>query len=186
MPSSAAGDPRALGRATIGANVGSMAAQPVFIELGRAAQRPLIARDGSPVPILHTLPDKIGDIVRGGDTVVVKVLTQSVPAGTTVPQGTSIDLMLSSPFNVPLGVFDGVHIALASRDVANVYNTFIREDPAVRNVLARSETFDTLSETDRGIITQAATANGVTVTNQAGSTLANVFVALQAANTFGA
>ena len=169
-----------------GAAVGSAReAQTVFIELGESAQRPLISRDGALVPIIRSIPDKIADIIRGGEDVVVKVLSQSVRAGTNVPKGTTIDLMLSSPFNVPLDVFDGVHIGLASQSVGEVHTRFVKEDPQVRNVLARNDTFEKLNETDRSVIVRAAQAKGLSISDQAGNTLANLYTTLQAASTFG-
>ncbi len=161
------------------------APQPVFIELGEAAKRPLIARDGAPVPVVKPIASKVDDLIRGGRDVIAKVLAQSIPAGTTVRQGTAIDLTLSEPLAVPLEVFDGVHVALAAKQVGEVFESFIRQSESVRNVLARNDTFEKLNDTDQAVIARAAEANNISISAQPGSTLGNLFTALQAANTFG-
>jgi hypothetical protein len=161
-------------------------AAPVFIELGESGKKPVIVRDGASVAVVRPLPDKLGDLLAGSDLVIFKVVSQSIAPGAVVPKGTSVDLVLAPPFRIPLNVFDNVHLALADQPVEAVFNNFIRNDPEVRNVLARNDSFESLSDRDKTILTQRAQAQNVQLDEQAGTNLAGLFGALQAANTFGA
>jgi hypothetical protein len=157
----------------------------VFVELGEAAQKAQIARDGVTVPSVKIDPQRLGDIIAGKPEVVAKVVSQSVPPGTTVPKGTAIDIVLAEPRGLPIGIVADFHRGLEQRTVGQVFDTFVRDNVALRSVIARNETPDTLSAADQAVITKAFSDASVPITNQPGQTLAAAFQTVQAAYTFG-
>jgi hypothetical protein len=158
---------------------------PVFVELGEGAKKALISRDGVRVPLLKPLPDRLTAVFAGTDVVSQKVVSQSIAPGTIVPKGTAVDLVLTAPGRIPLDVFDGVHAQLRPRLLQDVFTTFVRDEPEVRNVLARNESAATLSERDRSILLDVAQRKNVSITEQPDAGLGGLFTALQVANTFG-
>lgn len=174
--------PTILGRASA---VRSAPPGTVFVELGDAAQKAQIARDGVGVPQVRIDPAILGDILAGRPQVVTKVVSQSVAPGTPVPRGTSIDVVLAEPGRLPANVISDVHVALAERTVGNVFDTFIRNNAAVRNVIARHDTAATLTDADRGVIESAFAAQSVPITDAPGQTMDQAFSTLQGAFAFG-
>lgn len=157
----------------------------VFVELGEAAQKAQIARDGVQVPSIRIDPQRLGQVIAGKPEVVAKVVSQSVPPGTTVPKGTAVDIVLAEPRRLPIGIIADFHRGLEERTVGQVFDTFVRDNVALRSVIARNETPDTLSAADQAVITKAFADANVPITNQPGETLASAFQTVQAAYTFG-
>lgn len=183
-------------RAETAAAAAAAAAQPaasvraappstVFVELGEAAQKAQIARDGVGISPIALNPDALQNIIAGRPQLVTKVVSQSVAAGSVIPRGTTVDIVLAQPGLIPIDVIRDPHIALSGRTLSQVYDTFIRESPAVRNVLARNESADTLSTADRAVIQQAFTSQDLPVDDEPGRTIDQAFGSLQAAFTFG-
>src|SRR2546427_2528654 len=131
----------AVGRAT---TAGASSGGTVFVELGDAVQKAQIARDGVGVPQVRIDPDVLAGILAGRPRVVTKVVSQTVAPGTSVPRGTQVDIVLAEPFGLPAGVIRDIHVGLATRTVGNVFDTFIRNNAAVRNVIARHDSAATL------------------------------------------
>ena len=105
--------------------------------------------------------------------------------GTAVPRGTSVDVVLAQPGVLPIDVIRDPHLSLSGRSLSNVYESFVRDNPAVKNVLARNEQAATLSTADRGVIEAAFLAQDLTIGNEPGRTIEQAFGSLQAAFTFG-
>ncbi|HEV8249655.1 MAG TPA: hypothetical protein VGQ15_06745 [Gaiellaceae bacterium] len=157
----------------------------VFVELGEAAQKAQIARDGVGVAPIPIDADALQNLIVGRPQVVTKVVSQSVAPGTAVPRGTSVDIVLAQPGVLPIDVIRDPHLSLSGRTLSNVYTSFVRDNPAVRNVLARNESAETLSDSDRGVIEAAFQAQEVPITSEPGQTIDHAFRSLQAAFTFG-
>lgn len=157
----------------------------VFVELGEAAQKAQIARDGIGVPTIRLNTDALQNIIAGRPQLVTKVVSQSVAPGTAVPRGTSVDVVLAQPGALPIEVIRDPHVSLSGRTLSNVYDSFIRDNAAVRNVLARNDSATTLSTADRGVIESAFQAHDVPVSDQPGQGIEQAFSSLQAAFTFG-
>jgi hypothetical protein len=157
----------------------------VFVELGDAVQKAQIARDGVGVPQVRIDPDVLAGLLAGRPKVVTKVVSQSVAPGTSVPKGTQVDVVLAEPFRLPAGVIRDIHVGLAQKTVGEVFDTFIRNNAAVRNVIARHDTADTLTDAERGVIQSAFSAQNVPITDQPGQTLNQAFSSLQGAFAFG-
>ena len=66
-----------------------------------------------------------------------------------------MDVVLAQPGMLPIDVIRDPHLALSGRTLSNVFETFVRDNAAVKNVLARNEQAATLSTADQGMI-QAA------------------------------
>jgi hypothetical protein len=168
------------------------AAPPVFIALGDQATQAAISRNGvtvSPVPIdpnqlqnLHLLPPVFSQ----------RVVTQSIPPGTRVPQGTSVDLVLASPTILPISIVPGVHPGFlgtppggtAPYTLAGVYQQFIQNSPALQRVLTRNITAPDPSSADGQAIVSALSSLTPPVQDTPGD-VAAAFAGLQAAMTFG-
>jgi hypothetical protein len=166
-------------------SVRTAAPSTVFVELGEAAQKAQIARDGIGIAPIALNTDALQNLIVGRPQLVTKVVSQSVAPGTAVPRGTTVDIVLAQPGVLPIDVIRDPHIALSGRTLSNVYETFIRESPDVRNVLARNESADTLSVADRAVIQQAFQSQELPIDNTPGQTIDQAFGSLQAAFTFG-
>jgi hypothetical protein len=171
--------------ATPAASIRTAAPSTVFVELGEAAQTAQIARDGIGVAQVALNTDALQSLIAGRPQLITRVVSQSVAPGTAVPRGTSVDVVLAQPGILPIDVIRDPHLALSGRTLGNVYETFVRDNPAVRNVLARNEQAATLSTADQGVIQAAFQAQQVPITTEAGHTIEQAFGSLQAAFTFG-
>jgi hypothetical protein len=167
------------------ASIRTAAPSTVFVELGEAAQTAQIARDGIGVAQVALNADALQQLIVGRPQLITRVVSQSVAPGTAVPRGTSVDVVLAQPGILPIDVIRDPHLALSGRTLGNVYETFVRDNPAVRNVLARNEQAATLSTADQGVIQAAFQAQQVPITSEAGHTIEQAFGSLQAAFTFG-
>lgn len=184
--SAAAGISAAAPAAASAPLVRQAAASTVFVELGEAAQKAQIARDGVGVPQVQIDPTTLQGILAGRPQLVTKVVSQSVPPGTPVPKGTAIDVVLAQPGLIPIDVIPDPHVSLKGRTLGNVFDTFIKDSPDVRNVLARNDSAATLSTADQGVIQNAFQAQDIPIGTQPGQTIDQAFKSLQAAFAFGA
>ena len=151
-------------RAAPAASVRSAAPSTVFVELGEAAQTAQIARDGIGVAQVALNADALQNLIVGRPQLITKVVSQSIAPGTAVPRGTSVDVVLAQPGILPIDVIRDPHLALSGRTLGNVFETFIRDNAAVKNVLARNEQAATLSTADQGMIQAAFQAQQVPIT----------------------
>lgn len=159
----------------------------VFVNLGDAEKQADIARDGVQVPLLRIDPSALAKAVPIVPRLQPRVVGQSIPAGTRVPVGTAVEVVLASPFDLPAKVVPDVHVALADTPLEEVFRTFVRDRDDVRAVLARNTSADTLSEGDRAVLRSALAARNIAVDDaQAGAGVRQAFTALQAAQTFNA
>ena len=166
-------------------SVRAAAPSTVFVELGQAAQTAQIARDGIGVAQVALNFAALDELIAGRPQLVTKVVSQSVAPGTAVPRGTSVDVVLAQPGVLPIDVIRDPHLSLSGRSLSNVYESFVRDNPAVKNVLARNDQAATLSTADRGVIEAAFLAQDLTIGNEPGRTIEQAFGSLQAAFTFG-
>src|SRR6266436_10302063 len=78
-------------------------------------------------------------------------VSQSIPAGTLVPKGTPVDIVLVPMSNIHFGLFDQTHADLAVHPVTDVLP--IIQDAAVAPALAKSSAAD-LTPAEKQLITQ--------------------------------
>src|SRR5207248_924085 len=105
--------------------VASVRAAPpstVFVELGEAAQKAQIARDGVGIAPIALNTDALQNLIAGRPQLVTKVVSQSVAPGTAVPRGTTVDLVLAQPGVLPIDVIRDPHISLSGRTLSSVYD----------------------------------------------------------------
>jgi hypothetical protein len=159
--------------------------ETVFVELGESVQKAQIARDGVQVAIVDINPLVLNEVIAGRPPVVTKVVSQSVAAGTSVPKGTAIDIVLAEPRRLPTRIIRDIHVGLEQRELGQVFDTFLRDDVTVRSVIARNERAETLSAADQAVLIGAFEQAQVPITTQPGHTVNEAFNTLQAAFTFG-
>jgi hypothetical protein len=158
----------------------------VFVEIGEAVRSAQIVREGATVPVLDLDLELVEEALAGTQRIVNKVVSQSVAAGATVPQGTAVDIVLAPPRRLPIRIIRDAHVVLAERTMGEVFDELVRDNSAVRRAVARNQTADTLTETDRAAITTALRNADVPVSDdEPGRSVDSAFTALQAAFTFG-
>lgn len=84
---------------------------PLFIDVSDRPITSNIVRDGAVVPAVNFDPVVVGSFLDPGRVIKLpeRVVRQSIPAGSRVPVGTVVDLVLAPTSIIPLNVFDGVH-----------------------------------------------------------------------------
>lgn len=157
----------------------------VFVELGQATKSAQIVREGVGVPVLEMDFEVLRGVLAGTPRIQAKVVTQSIPAGVSVSPGSTIDIVLAEPDRLPASIIQDGHVALGERTIGQIHEQFIRNNEAVRRVVARNPTAEALTDADIGVLTAALGQGGVEVSNDAGRTVENAFNVLQAAFTFG-
>ena len=116
--------------------------QQTFVDLTTvAAPPPKISRGGFEVPATTLNPAIVGTFV-GGLTPILpvsepRVLTQSIPKGTTVPLGTKVDITMTARNVIPFDIFEAPHAALKGKLLDAVDP--VLDDPAVRETLLKFE-----------------------------------------------
>lgn len=167
--------PRATGPAT------------VFVNLGESEKQANISRDGVAVPVVPIDIGIIDEVVPIIPRLAPRVVSQSIPAGTRVAAGATVEVVMASPFDLPTRIVPDTHAQLRETSLDLVYQRFVRDRDDVRAVLARNPTPDTLSDGDRAALQNAFSANDLSVDEAVpGLGFRNAFLALQAAQTFNA
>ena len=154
----------------------------VYVDVGSRKIDSLITRDGIPIG-QHTIdPEILKRIIVDRPVVAFRIVNQSVPAGTPVPQGTTIDVLMARPGNLPLGVVTGVHLDLREQTVEQNFARFI--NPATRRVVARAAE-GPLSGEDEQTIKRIFAQNQVEVTEEPGKDVDAALETLRMLTTFG-
>ena len=157
----------------------------VYVDIGSKSIEPQIARDGIPIQAFPINPDVFDDFFGGTPAVDHKIVSQSVPAGTSIAQGTTIHIELAEPGGIPVGVIDGIIAALADQPFREVHSRFLEGNTEMNRVLARTAESGVLSGGDQVIVEQAFAENGITLTEEPGNDVAAALQTLQAVKTFG-
>jgi hypothetical protein len=157
---------------------------PVFVALGDKAAQAAITRDNFQIPVIPIDPGQLGNVHLVPPVFSQRVVSQSIPPGTRVPQGTSVDLVLAPPTILPMNIVSNVHPGLAPFTLATVYTQFIRDSAELQGVLSRNTTAPSPSSADGQAIVSALTGLNPPVQATADD-VAAAFAGLQAAMTFG-
>jgi hypothetical protein len=155
----------------------------VFVELGEAVQKAQIARDGVPVAKINLDQVVIDQVAISKPPFITKVVSQSIAPGTPVPKGTAVDIVLVEPFDLPSAIAKDGHRGLDDRTIGQVAELFLRNDAAVRGVVARNEAADTLSADDQAVLRGAFERAKVPISDTPGQTVGDAFRSLQTAFT---
>jgi hypothetical protein len=173
-------------RTNPGSEIPAAIAQPstVFVEVGAAAEQAAISRNGVQVPIVQINPATLQTALGNTITLPARVVSQSIAPGVSVAKGTSVDVTLTEPTKITVGVLQNPFQPITDWTLDTVYKSLIRDNPAVQSVLARNTSSATLNQVDQSTLTEAL---GTTfpVTTTAGQTIDAAFDTLQAAFTFG-
>ncbi|MDJ0768557.1 MAG: hypothetical protein QNJ12_07165 [Ilumatobacter sp.] len=156
----------------------------VFIALGESAKKANVVRDDFAVPVLEVDTSVFDDFFGGRPQIVNKVVSQSIPAGTVVTQGTAVNLVLAPASEVPGKVFQGGHVGLNEDTMASVYELYVGNNVEVNRMLSRRSSPADLSPEDVEIIKTVAADNELNVSDQVGETVEDLFVSWQHAYTF--
>jgi len=157
----------------------------VYVEVGSKSIEPQIAREGVPLKPIPINPDVFDDFFGGTPIVTHKVVSQSVPPGTSVPQGTTVHIQLAVPGRIPVGVVQGVITQLAEQSIQDVYTTYIEGNTQMNRVLARTAESGVLSATDEAFVMQEFEERGITLSEEPGNDVGSALHTLQAVKTFG-
>jgi hypothetical protein len=137
----------------------------VFIDVSDKPAQANIQRGGFAVPAPKLDEQKVLQAIDVLPIVPPKdlprVFAQSIAAGTRVPTGSTIDLVLAPKSGIPFGVFENVHADLSARAVDAIdplVNT-----PAVRKILLTFDNAIDVPTADRATLTQALAGINVTV-----------------------
>jgi hypothetical protein len=161
----------------------SVAPSTVFFEVGAAAQQAAITRNGVQVPIVQLDPAALSAALGGTVALPARVVSQSVPPGVSIAKGASVDITLTEPAKLPVGVLKDAYQPLKDQTLQDIYTTYVQNNAAVQSVLSRNQDAASLSAADQGTLTGALGANNP-VTNTPGETIDQAFSTLQAAFTF--
>ncbi len=127
----------------------------VFVELDQKPSKANVVREGFQVPSVK--PDiKRLDEVLGGFSILPptetpRVVGQNIAAGTKVGKGTEVDLVLAPREDVPMGVFDDIHISVKEQSVFEVYDK-IKDDRSFQTLVLKYENADEVDETDKAAL----------------------------------
>lgn len=156
----------------------------VFFELGEPKKKANITREGIDIPAIEVQEDRFTDFFADKPRVVNKVVKQSVAAGTVVQEGTTVDLVLAPPQDIPLGVYRGGHLGLADETMANVFERLYREQPEVQGIVAKRSDASDLTSEDRQVLVAVMRDQGIAVGEEPGQRVEDAFQSIQYAVTF--
>ncbi len=167
------------------------AASPVFIDIGDKASQAAITRDGVQIPVIPIDPSQLQNVHLIPPLFTERVVSQSIPPGTRVPQGTSVDLVLASPTVLPISIVPGIHPVFLGptgqtpNTLAGVYTQFIQNNAALQGVLSRSTTAPSDPNSPDFTTIVSAFAGLSPPVQATPADVAAAFTGLQAAMTFG-
>jgi hypothetical protein len=147
---------------------------------------PTVVRAGEEVksPQLNTdkVSDLVGRLVPITRVKVPRVVSQSIPAGTRIPKGTPVDLVMVPVSDIDFSLFDTVHDDFKVKAVDSILP--LLADPAVEAILKKERPED-LTEAERATLTTKLAPLGVQVDDAvAGKGLNLAFQSLQSAKAF--
>ncbi|WP_380168395.1 hypothetical protein [Jannaschia sp. R86511] len=153
----------------------------VFIDVGARKIESKVVRDGVPIGVHTVNQDVLKDIIIDRPVVAFRIISQSVPAGTPVPEGTTIEVTMARPGRLPVGVISGVHLDLVRSNVEDVFTPLVT--PATRRIVARAAE-GALSAADEQTIKDVF-ANVAPVTDEPGKDVGAALETLRMLTTFG-
>ncbi len=162
----------------------SVSSLPVFVDVGSRKISSQVERDGVPIGTLPINKAVLDEAILTRPILQVKVVSQSVPPGTPVPVGTTVDLVMANPFTLPVGVIDGVHEQFRGIPIREAYDRLVGTNPLVNRIVTHSVAGQ-LSNEDNAAVREIFGQAGVDVTDQPGTDLNAAVATLVALTTFG-
>ena len=137
-------DRAALGDATL-----NVAQAIKVVDVSTKPAQANVVREGKLVPSVATDATALKNwldlgVVRPAEG-LARVVTQSIPSGTRVARGTTVDILLSEPRLIPINVLERPHRSLVDRGVTvqNVVDDFLT-DAEIRNAVLDNDRPETL------------------------------------------
>lgn len=158
--------------------------ETVFVDVGAKRIDSNVVRDGIPIGVFQPDPDVLGGAILDRPILRVRIVSQSVPPGTPVPQGTSVNVVMTSPFHLPVGVIAGTHLALKETPMGDAFTAFVANNPQVQRIVARAST-GTLSAEDETAVRGIFADRGIDVTEEPGRDVGAAVASLRVLTTFG-
>jgi len=156
----------------------------VFIDVGAKKIDANVSRNGVPIGI-HTIdPDVFDDIIVDRPILALRVVSQNVRAGTPVPLGTAIDLVMAPPGDLPVGVIIGTHVGLKRRKISEAFQAFVAGKPEINRIVTHAAAGQLTGE-DEAAVRAIFAANDLAVTDEPGQDVNSAVEALRVLTTFG-
>lgn len=148
-------------------------AETKLINLNPEPVKAKVVREGYTVPVAEVNPARKDFFIDNLQLVDIRteprVVSQTVPRGTKVLPGTSIDLVLARTSDIPLDIFELPHRDLRQRNVASVVEGLLA-DTGVREALLQFDTPDKLPVAQKAALTASFARNGITVNEDSADT----------------
>ena len=127
---------------TSAASVSKAASNVEFVDLSEAPAKARIVRQGYDVPAVKVdarrVDQFVGDLAQIPTRDLPRVVSQSIPGGTKVAAGTSVDLVLAPRTTIPFDIFEAVHADLSNKTLDAIDAVYA--DAAARKTLLTYET----------------------------------------------
>jgi hypothetical protein len=158
--------------------------ETVFVDVGAKRIDSQVVRDGIPVGVHAVDPERLGTAIVGRPILRVRIVSQSIPPGTPVPQGTSVNVVMANPFELPVGVISGTHLALRESLIGPTFTQLVQNNPQVQRIVARAST-GTLAPEDETAVREIFGQQGIEVTDEPGRDVGAAVESLRVLTTFG-
>ena len=160
--------------------------QNVVVDVGATTVIPTVIRGGQEVKSPQLNVDKVSDLVTRlvpiTRIMVPRVVSQSIPAGTRIPKGTPVDLVLIPVSDIDFSLLTTVHDDLKAKTIDSMLP--LLSDPAIVPILQK-DSVDNLTDAEKATLTSKLAPLGVTVDNTvSGKSLSLAFQSLQSAKAF--
>jgi len=149
--------------------------------------------DGSTVPLSLALSAATpGDLTLDAEVTIHRVHQVAFPEGParTVEAAEEgpigVELQLAEPGALPIGVVEGVYLALQGQTMEQVHQTFLAQNPDLVRVVARNPEGETVTPADEALIRQAFNSRQLPIVNEPGRDLTAAMQTLRVAQNFGA
>lgn len=136
----------------------------VFVNLDEKPAQAKVVRDGFQVPPVTADITRVDEFLSGLEilrpTEAPRVVAQSIAPGTKVGPGTGIDLVLAPRQDVPLKLFDDIHVAVRESNIEEVL-TKVEADRTLKELVLKYDDADEVPAEDRQAMAtrMKATAN---------------------------
>lgn len=137
-----------------------------FAEVSPQTVKTNVVREGFAVPAVTwnlTAHDFFADnLVPVVPVQEPRVVSQTIAAGTPVPPGTRVNLVLAPPAKIPVSVFDHPHTAVVGKNVGDL-TTGLLADNDFRKTLLKYNSAADVSPEDKVALTSAFNTAHVTI-----------------------
>jgi hypothetical protein len=157
---------------------------PVYVDVGSRKIESQIERDGVPIGVLAVNQAVLNEAILIRPILQVKVVSQSVAPGTPIPVGTTVDLVMAPPGNLPVGVITGVHDHFKDIKIADAFTALVADNPLVNRIVTHAAEGQ-LSSDDTNAVRDIFRNANAEVTDQPGSDINAAVATLAMLKTFG-